>query len=338
MILPCGAPVALLAGSGLKPEGTVKSPSPSLPGSVRTVAPATPVEPAVGAPPAPAVPATPAVPVAPAEPAGPIEPAVPVAPPAPAEPPVLPAVPAPCPAVAAPAWPCPPVPVCPICPDCPAGPLPAGPPCLIPPSQPLEKPREPERQRESPRKPRQRPLMPPSSLEAHGRRRIGGPTNAHPLGAAARGLERERELSAPTHRRLGPDAAAVPADDAAHDREADPRALELRGAVEPLERLEQAAREGWVEADAVVLHEVNRLGAARDADLDAGARAFPRELPGVAQQVLEDDLQQARVAQRLEGRGDDHLDGPRRRSLAQLADDGLDDGREIDGQAAHGRA
>src|SRR5260370_1183442 len=138
------------------------------------------------------------------------------------------------------------------------------------------------------------------------------PRRGCPLGGRAepglRGrFERKREARAAAHRRIDPNSPAVARDDAAHDREPDARAFEVRRLVEALEWLEQARREARVEADAVVLDEVDGLLAAHDAHLDARTGALPRELPGVAQQILEGDLQEPRVSARLERRGDDEL-------------------------------
>src|SRR5882724_3849455 len=166
--------------------------------------------------------------------------------------------------------------------------------------------------------------QPPSAM--HGPNHLTRRTTAPPIGApgrtfgsgcrgepgSARRLEREREARAAGRRRVGPDAAAVAIYDAADDREPDARPFEVRGLVKALERLEQARGEGRVEADPIVPHEVDRLLGARDAHLEAGAGTLSRELPGVAEQILEDDLQEPRIAARLERRGHDELDVARR--------------------------
>ncbi len=61
------------------------------------------------------------------------------------------------------------------------------------------------------------------------------------FGERGRTSERERDLGTSIDLALGPDTSAVPLDDPLHDREADPRALELAGAVETGEVVEDPA-------------------------------------------------------------------------------------------------
>ena len=78
---------------------------------------------------------------------------------------------------------------------------------------------------------------------------------------------------------LGPDPAAVAADDALHDRQPDAGALEVAGGVQALERLEQLVGVAHVEPGAVVAHEesaVARPAARLRADLDGGVVALAR--------------------------------------------------------------
>src|SRR5580692_8705954 len=97
--------------------------------------------------------------------------------------------------------------------------------------------------------------------------------------------ESEKESRALTWRRFAPDAPLVPVDDPVDDGQADSGAGKL-GRVQPLEGLEQLARVGGIEPDAVVTDEVGqllaRLGAA---ELDPRLRLSAGELPGVAEQV-----------------------------------------------------
>src|SRR5690349_3499022 len=81
---------------------------------------------------------------------------------------------------------------------------------------------------------------------------------------------------------LGPDAAAVARDDALGGREADPVAGEFGRAMQALERREQVAGEGHVEARAVVAHVADQLVALDlRAELDARGRDLAGELPRV---------------------------------------------------------
>src|SRR5258708_1074293 len=84
-------------------------------------------------------------------------------------------------------------------------------------------------------------------------------------------LAREKERRAFPDLALGPDAAFVARRDALGGRQADPGAGKLRGLVQSRERSEEFAAQSHVESDAVVAHEINRLGcAAQDAELDNG--------------------------------------------------------------------
>src|SRR5919108_4536467 len=95
---------------------------------------------------------------------------------------------------------------------------------------------------------------------------------------------------------LGPDLAAVAVDDALDRGEPDARARELVGRVQPLKRAEQLGRVGHIEAGAVVAY-VKRPPpvVCRDADVHMRGRALARELPGIAEQVLQHDAQQSRI-------------------------------------------
>src|SRR5688500_17994525 len=85
-------------------------------------------------------------------------------------------------------------------------------------------------------------------------------------------------------------------DHALHRGQAYPGAAELLRAVQPLERTEQLVREAHVEAGAVVAHEeYAALAVAHGADLDPRMLDARRELPGIANQVVEHDAQQLRI-------------------------------------------
>ena len=114
------------------------------------------------------------------------------------------------------------------------------------------------------------------------------------------------------------------AQDAPHRGQADAGAGELGGAVQALEGAEQPAGEAHVEAGAVVAHEeglalLRRVAGA--AELDPRVLAARRVLPGIADQVVEHDAQQGRVAAGAQALGDLHLDLALGRLLAQLLDD-----------------
>ena len=85
---------------------------------------------------------------------------------------------------------------------------------------------------------------------------------------------------------LGPDPAAVPADDPLHGGKADAGAFELRVFMQPLKRVEQPGRVRHVESRAIVAQEVDPgHPAIGRAEFNACRRVLARELPGVLQQV-----------------------------------------------------
>src|SRR3954464_1995127 len=108
------------------------------------------------------------------------------------------------------------------------------------------------------------------------------PSSARGERGALLGRESEVEGCAAIHDRLGPDGAAVALDDFLDDREADAGALEILAAVQPLEDAEEPAVVLHVEADAIVLHEINGRVLVRDrADLDLRLLASRGELDRV---------------------------------------------------------
>ena len=118
-------------------------------------------------------------------------------------------------------------------------------------------------------------------------------------------------------------------DDALHGREPDPGPRELVGGVESLERSEQLARERHVEAGAVVAQEEGARAVALlyRPELDPGDRRAARELPGVAEEVLDQRAREDRVELRGEAILDDNLDGTI----------GIGRGRPLRGRAKGGR-
>ena len=87
------------------------------------------------------------------------------------------------------------------------------------------------------------------------------------------------------------------AEDAVHDGQAYAGAFEFRCRVEPLKRVEQFICMGHVKTGAVVAHEVNRLAVSlRHPDLNLRHGPVLRELPGIAQQVVERNAEQVGIA------------------------------------------
>src|SRR5450755_2840468 len=102
-------------------------------------------------------------------------------------------------------------------------------------------------------------------------------------------VEREVDGGAAVDGAFGPGPAAVALDDAPDAGQADAVARELVGVVEPLERLEQLADIGRVEAGPVIA-DVAADGGVADGcgrELDGGAVAAGGELPGVFEQVVQ---------------------------------------------------
>src|SRR5262245_43326175 len=104
------------------------------------------------------------------------------------------------------------------------------------------------------------------------------------------GRQGHNEARALARHTVGRDAAAVPLDNLLTDRKADPVAVVLAAAVEPLENREQARDVLLFEADAIVLDRdlaVASLGDAA-AHLDHGRHAGTVELERVADEVLQE--------------------------------------------------
>jgi hypothetical protein len=135
---------------------------------------------------------------------------------------------------------------------------------------------------------------------------------------------------------LGPDLPAVPADDATHRGQSDPRSRKIDGPVQPLEGQEELVDVGHVEAGAVVGHEQSVAAAGRlAADSDARGGVVGREFPRVAEEVLHDLPEERRVAFDEQARGNLELDTPFRLGPTEVLDDGSGQLREIDWPSRH---
>src|SRR6266436_5322727 len=97
---------------------------------------------------------------------------------------------------------------------------------------------------------------------------------------------------------LGPDSAPMPPNHSLDGCQTDARAPKLALIVQPLEWGKQMVGPRHVESGAVVPHEISAyaVGLRQGTKFNAGAGAFGGELPGVAEQILEHDSQQPRVA------------------------------------------
>src|SRR5450755_4005838 len=106
--------------------------------------------------------------------------------------------------------------------------------------------------------------------------------------------EGKGKRSSLSHGSLGPGPTAVAMDNASHRGQANPGARELGRYMQPLKGSEQLANVGHVEAGAVIADEIDRRSVAlRNADFDPRQHFVHRKFPGVAEQILEHDPQQA---------------------------------------------
>src|SRR5450755_2388897 len=116
------------------------------------------------------------------------------------------------------------------------------------------------------------------------------------------GVEGEVDGRALAYVALGPCAASVPFDDLPDAGEADARAGEFAGRVQPLEWLEQLAHVEGVKAGAVVAHVAADRGISRRcrAELDQRAGPVRGEFPGVLYQILQDRADESGICSGLD--------------------------------------
>src|SRR5580658_9516748 len=138
---------------------------------------------------------------------------------------------------------------------------------------------------------------------------------------------------------FGPDLPAVPPNNPLDHGETDTGPREVGGRVQALERAEKLAYVSHVKPRSVVTNEKSSDAALRgETDLDAGLGALAGKLPGVAEKVLHDDRQQARVAFRRQAVSYKNLDVARRVGFAKPFAYGSGDAREVDPFSTHLRA
>src|SRR5450755_653524 len=136
---------------------------------------------------------------------------------------------------------------------------------------------------------------------------------------------------------FGPGPAAVALDDAPDAGQADAGAGELAGAVQPLERLEQLADVGRVEAGPVIAHVTadGRVAGGCGPELDGGAVAAGGELPGVFEQVVQHGPDQGAVRDGPDAFLHGHPNLTAGVAGAEPVADGGDLGAEVDVLEAH---
>jgi len=102
-----------------------------------------------------------------------------------------------------------------------------------------------------------------------------------------------------------------------------------------LERREQPAGHGGVEAAAVVADEEHPFAGVDHTQLDARALHAGGVLPGVPEEVLQHDGDEPGVGQGSHAVGDDHADARPGIAGANVADDEVGDRRKVDVGYAH---
>ncbi len=108
-----------------------------------------------------------------------------------------------------------------------------------------------------------------------------------------------------------PDAAALAGQDALDGCEADAGSGEVAFAVQALEGVEELLHIILIEAGAIVADRVDGLAGGRRrlcTELDAGVGVVRGVLPGIAEQVVEDDAHEAGVGVGFRGIGDYKFD------------------------------
>src|SRR5690348_4788058 len=100
----------------------------------------------------------------------------------------------------------------------------------------------------------------------------------------------------------------MPVNDALDGGQADAGAREFAGGVQPLEYPKQFRRVGHVEAGSIVTNEKRRVFPGLKTEFDSGIWLPGGKLPGVGQEVVERDAQQALVPGGVQIRGDDKFD------------------------------
>src|SRR6266550_5284264 len=144
-------------------------------------------------------------------------------------------------------------------------------------------------------------------------------------------LEDEVEGGSLAYRAFGPDATAVAVDDPAGGGQPNAGPLEVALAVQPLKSPEQPVCIDHVEANSVVAHVNARLAIdGLGANLDPRFLLRPGELPGVVEQVREQDPGQTLVSRSGHTLRDLHLDLPAGHLGSNLSNHFLDHPRDVD--------
>src|SRR3989442_1183482 len=151
--------------------------------------------------------------------------------------------------------------------------------------------------------------------------------------------EREVKRGALTRRSGRGHRAPMPRHDTLNRGQADAGAGELRSSMERLERGEKLLSISGIEPHAVIAYEKSAaVILPAQAELDSATRPPDRRLPGIAEQILEDDAEQTRVTVSGHLRLNDELDVPRRVLPEEIVRDGAGEPAQIDHFAVQFRA
>src|SRR5580658_4340937 len=145
-------------------------------------------------------------------------------------------------------------------------------------------------------------------------------------------VQGEVEGSATADGAFGPDSPAVAFDDPPDAGQADAGARELGNRMEPLERLEQLAHKGGIEAGPVVAHVAADSGVlgSGGAELDGGAVALAGIFPRVFDQVLQHGADESAIGVYPDAVVDDEADRAAGLAGLQFTGDDGDLRAEID--------
>src|ERR1700691_4679673 len=123
--------------------------------------------------------------------------------------------------------------------------------------------------------------------------------------SSLRASQREEECGPFSHRRLAPDTATVTRDDSLYGRQADPGALKIRILVETLEWGEEFVGISHIESSAIILDEENVFAThSFGTEHDLWLQLLRCELPGVSEQIYQDNRDETRVTLRRKSIGD----------------------------------
>src|SRR6185369_7079789 len=128
-----------------------------------------------------------------------------------------------------------------------------------------------------------------------------------------------------------PDSSSMAPDDPLHSSEADAGSFEFLGGVQPLEDAKQSPGIGHVKAGTVIAQDEGfSAGEILDTELDPGMGTAPGKFPGISQQVLQRNRQQAGITDNNQAATGQEFHLAVRPDLAKAIDDAMCNDAEID--------